>query len=88
MGKTSSRAGRRLGDGGRRGTRWPVALAEMVHDTLDDRRVGEEADNSHFASTSRTHKRVYLVHSPDQLGPAASQRCPLRRRWNRLFNLG
>jgi ketosteroid isomerase-like protein len=29
-----------------------------------------------------------LVHSPDQLGPAASQRCALRRRRDRLLNLG
>jgi hypothetical protein len=88
MGRVSSRAGYRLGDAGRRGPRWSVALAEMVHDTLDDRRVGEEADNSHFASISGTHQRIYLVHSPDQLGPAASRRCALWRRRDRLLNLG
>ena len=75
----SSRAGWRLEDARRRGARGPVALAEMLHDALDDRRVGEEADNSHFASTSRTHQRVCLVHSPDQIRPTTPQRRPLRR---------
>ena len=60
-------------------------VEELGHDALDDTRIGDEADDSHLASTSSAHERVHLVHSPDQIRPTTPQRRPLRRRRDGLW---
>ncbi len=73
MGQCSSGTGQRLRVERRR-ARELLALAEMIEDALDDSGLGDEADDSHFASAARTQEGVDFVDAPNR--PAVSRAEP------------
>ena len=58
---------------------WSSLLVEVVQDSADDRRLGDESENFHLGGTSTTGQRVHFVDTVNEFDPSLAQSASWRR---------